>query len=232
MHCGYHRGGTTWFNNVLNGVAECFGLRYQNCEQHQLERDTEIYLQNDSNVDLGTLRAHVGSHMVRDPRDLIVSGYFFHLWTDESWAHVPRPEYAGKSYQEHLNGLDQHAGLLAEIRRTGPNILRMLEWDFDNPAFIELRYEDMIADEEKGFREIFAHYGFSAPAIERSMSVVRQHSFRRVTQRNVGEDRAKSHLRSGKPGQWQDLLTEEHRALFKDLYGDALERLGYAGDGW
>ena len=33
--------------------------------------------------------------MIRDPRDVIVSGYFYHQWTDEPWANEPRPELGG-----------------------------------------------------------------------------------------------------------------------------------------
>ena len=42
---------------------------------------------------------------VRDPRDIIVSGYFYHMTTHEPWVHQPRSDYGGKSYQEvsHFN---------------------------------------------------------------------------------------------------------------------------------
>lgn len=37
---------------------------------------------------------------VRDPRDVVVSGYFYHRTTKEPWVLQPRPEYRRKSYQE------------------------------------------------------------------------------------------------------------------------------------
>ena len=41
--------------------------------------------------------------MIRDPRDCVVSGYFYHLWTNEAWAHQPQDLFNGLSYQQHLN---------------------------------------------------------------------------------------------------------------------------------
>jgi hypothetical protein len=34
-------------------------------------------------------------------------------------------------------------------------------------------------------------------------------------------------FRSGKTGGWREQFTEEHKALFKDIAGDLLVRLGY-----
>jgi hypothetical protein len=41
----------------------------------------------------------------------------------------------------------------------------------------------------------------------------------------------KSHtFRSGKTGGWREYFTDEHKALFKDVAGDLLVRLGYEKD--
>jgi hypothetical protein len=41
----------------------------------------------------------------------------------------------------------------------------------------------------------------------------------------------KSHtFRSGKTGGWHEYFTEEHKALFKDVAGDLLVKLGYEKD--
>ncbi|CAI5961884.1 unnamed protein product, partial [Closterium sp. NIES-65] len=52
---------------------------------------------------------------VRDPRDVVVSGYFYHKTTQEPWVHEPRSEYGGKSYQQMLNNVSKSAGINMEV---------------------------------------------------------------------------------------------------------------------
>ena len=94
---------------VLEKIVKTYGLTIQKCNEisDSLENETDLIFANHSQLELDELGDFVGSHMIRDPRDVIVSGYFYHLWTDEAWAHVAHDEFAGKSYQQHLNSLDQ-----------------------------------------------------------------------------------------------------------------------------
>lgn len=169
--------------------------------------------------------------MVRDPRDIAVSAYHYHLWTTEKWVHVPGKGFGGKTYQELLRSLDAHEGLSAEIRRLAGSVFtRMAEWNYDQPGFIELRYEDVIADEDGWFTRTFRHYGFNDKAISDALSIVRSHSFTKVAGRAVGETENEKHLRSGRAGQWRDEFTSDHIALFKKCTGDLVVRLGYEQD--
>lgn len=45
--------------------------------------------------------------------------------------------------------------------------------------------------------------------------------------RKQGDENIKSHFRKGRPGDWVNHFTEDHKALFKDLYPDILKNLGY-----
>lgn len=125
-------------------------------------------------------------------------------------------------------------GLAAEIRWAAKGtISEMTAWNYDQPDFLELRYEDLIQDEASGFVRIFQHYGFNDSAIERCLDIVERRSFKNVTGRGLGEAEANQHLRSGKVGEWDDHFTDEHRALFKELAGQDLIALGYErDDGW
>jgi len=68
-----------------------------------------------------------------------VSGYFYHLWTEEKWAHVSKQEFGGKSYLEYLNSLSKEEGLLVEMMRFANYDLRhMVAWDYQDPT--SLRY--------------------------------------------------------------------------------------------
>jgi hypothetical protein len=234
VHCAHHRQGSTWFGSVLRAIADEYGLRFQSCGQEALRPDTDIFLQDHSLVDVTKLPPYVGSHMIRDPRDVIVSGYFYHLWTKEKWAHAPMQEVGGRSYQEYLNSLSQEDGILYEIDDFVTHDLQhMVEWNYDNPNFVEVKYEEIIADQESVFRRIFRHYGFNTAAIKTSLGIAKRRNFESRTKRKVGEVLPKSHLRSGRPGQWREVFTAGHIARSKEVLADALIKLGYeTGHDW
>ncbi|MEM9303181.1 MAG: sulfotransferase domain-containing protein [Pseudomonadota bacterium] len=166
--------------------------------------------------------------MIRDPRDMIVSGYFYHRWCEEIWANSPDQNHGGKSYRERLNSLGQEEGLTVEMERFSVACLaEMRDWNYEDPAFIEVKYEDAMRDSERVFRRIFAHYGFDATAIDDAMEIVRELGFTRQSGRKPGDVLEGNHLRSGKAGQWQEVFSATHRKRCKELMGQALIDLGY-----
>jgi hypothetical protein len=77
---------------------------------------------------------------------------------------------------------------------------------------------------------MFRHYGFHDQAVERAVTIAMSFSFERISKRRVGQVQEGSHLRSGKPGRWRSVFTPGHVALFKELAGPALVKLGYESD--
>lgn len=168
-----------------------------------------------------TGRAVRGSHVIRDPRDLVVSGYEYHLVTTEAWATRPDPRFGGASYQAHLRGLDEHDGLMAEVDRLSRETAPALRaWDYGQPDFLELRYEDVVADEEAGFRRLFEWYGFTARAVAVGLDAVD-----RLSLRNGGA--LPGHARSGVPGEWRVRLGPDHLERLDALTDGLVTRLGY-----
>lgn len=235
VHCAHHKVGTVWFTQVLRAVAREWGLSFAKVALPTDPDDADALLYPHADrFDRKRFEREPfrGSHMVRDPRDVIVSAYFYHRWTPEAWAQTPRDEHGGLSYQEYLNSLPQEEGLLAEIRYN-KTTRQMAAWDYEQPEFLELRYENVLGDEHDTFLRIFHHYGFTDAAATKAADIATRFNFDKVTKRRVGEVKAGAHLRSGKPGEWRELFGEAHRALFLDLHGDALVRLGYEDtDDW
>jgi hypothetical protein len=244
VHCGYHKVGTVWFSRILEAVGRRYRIKVERGERVLRNRvsapseGTGIFIDPHSRVERETLPEFRGSHMVRDPRDMVISGYFYHVWTTEKWAHVPgrmdekewcRPEWKGRTYHDILNSLDQEEGLATEIERASSGVFhRMNAWDYEDERFWEMKYRDVIADEDAAFAAMFTHYGFSPGAVERGVAIARRFSFKNVTKRDVGEKSGtKSHLRSGRPGEWQEYFTEEHRRLFESRNPGLLVKLGY-----
>jgi hypothetical protein len=239
IHCCYHKVGTVWFGRVLREVAAHFGLSYgsgstyREIREFETLRNRKIFLDLGSHVQLDCLGNYVGSHMIRDPRDLIVSGYFYHRWTNEPWANLPMAELRGRTYKEYLNEIAKDEGLAAEIRRVAFWVSHMAAWNYQNDRVFEIRYEDIIVDEDSVFEQLFRHYGFNENAVGKSMDIARKYSVRKLKKAPKREDDQKSHIRSGRVGDWRDHFNPEQKALFKELYPGVLIKLGYEGsDEW
>lgn len=228
VHCCYHKVGTAWFIRVLRSVARYYGLKFQHDNQDNFKRNTDVFLEHMSRIDTEKLPDYIGSHMIRDPRDMIISAYFYHLWTKEEWAHIPRKSLDGLTYQQHLNSFDREEGLLAEMRGTSKEVIEeMAAWDYNNPYFIEIKYEEILHNEVEVFAKIFKHYGFSKQAIHNCLQIAEQYSFKNKSNRKKGTVKKYSHLRSGRTQEWKEVFTDKHKRQFKDLFGDVLIELGY-----
>jgi tetratricopeptide (TPR) repeat protein len=232
VHCSHHKAGTHWFQKILLQMATRFGLKFQYSEQEQPEEDTDIFFQVASQVDFSTLRSYRGSHIIRDPRDVVISGYFYHLWCQENWCRQPKSYYDNRSYQEVLNALPQEEGIALEMKTvTRWTIRNMIKWDYSNPNIIEVKYEELIKDEEAGFDKIFQHYGLSEAEISESLDIVRQHTFKQMAKRQPGQEDRNSIFRKGISGDWKNYFTSEHIQLFEELFPGGLVKLGYSWEG-
>lgn len=245
IHCSHHKVGTVWFKSVLRAVANEYGLRVTVNDVSRIPRGASIFIDDHGKTDLSCIeQKYRGSHMIRDPRDVVVSGYHYHLWTKERWANtkvaslgpqietywplLPVKDIAHLTYKEYLNSLDKEVGLMTEIARaSSTDIQDMVRWDYANPHILNFRYEDIMQDEEGMFRRIFAYYGFNEEAIARSTEIAMTFSFKNQAKRSVGQSQEQSHLRSGKAEQWRQEFSEAHKAYFKKLHGEDLIRLGY-----
>lgn len=235
IHCTHHKMGTKWTTSVLSAIASHYGLSLQWIDNDidRLDLSHDIIVLNHSDLIAQQVEPAIGSHLIRDLRDVVVSGYYYHLWTTEDWAHVPSPHYGGLGFQEYLSSLSEHDGLLAEIERLGryADERGMMQWDYAHPRFLEMKYENTFGNETEAFSRLFRHYGFTPAAVEQSVQIAAEFSFEK--QAAAKAKRQTSHLRSGRPGQWRDLFTAEHRQCFKDVLGELLVRAGYeSGHDW
>ncbi|MGO8872610.1 MAG: sulfotransferase domain-containing protein [Acidimicrobiales bacterium] len=235
VHCSHHKSGTLWFQQVLLAIVRPYGLHYQWCNDNgrrgSVEPRTDVIVFGNAGTSFQRQRvgqrSFRGSHVIRDPRDVVVSGYEYHKRTHEWWVHRPNPRYGGRSYQEHLNSLNEHDGLMAEIDWVAHfTAAGMGRWDYEQPEFVEIRYEDALADQQGTFERLFHWYGLNDSAISVGMEAVE-----RLSAANGGA--VPNHVRSGQPGEWRDRLSDDHVQYFKELTGDLVVRLGYEStSGW
>jgi hypothetical protein len=224
----HHKTGTNWLNAIFRSICTEYALSFRYGEQAQLTGDLEVFLQDHSHFDLRALENEFrGLHMIRDPRDVIISGCFYHQKSDEAWLHQPRADFGGKSYREALRECrDQEAQLAFEMAHTAKDtIADMLSWDYHHPRFFEVKYEDLMADTELMlFHRIFVFLGFPTAVLPKLLKIAFDNSL------FSGRLKKGGHIRSGKTRQWRQYFTKAVGHRFLDLYGDALIALGYEKD--
>jgi hypothetical protein len=242
VHCGYHKCLTVYtdrcFRHVLGDrFRSFFGKLDLFYAEH---RSLAVSGTSDYCLDLSKLDDYRISRFIRDPRDLVVSGYFYHhrgldpfaaivgptaeQWRDEGA--IPQALRAGESYVECLKRLDQEDGLIAEMEFREPHFRAMLEWPTNDPRIRLWRYEDVLGNEVRVMDEIGAH--FEWPDDDSPLSF--RESLRREADRWRMRDALLAwdkHPRDPKSGQWRQLFTPKVRRRFDELYEDLPERLGY-----
>src|SRR5262249_55892480 len=124
-------------------------------------------------VDVDSLGPVRGFHMIRDPRDMIVSGYFSHRYSHpEVFAELP-------PHRAELSVLDIDAGLSREIEFSGQFIDAMSTWNYAQPQILEVRMEDVIDDPVAQWTAIVAHLGWPCGQ-ELLAEILERYSFRRM----------------------------------------------------
>jgi hypothetical protein len=240
VHSSYHKCLTVFFGRVMRSALNGFGgYRHFHSDLSQFESERSRYRVTSVNnhaLDLGGLGDYRVSRFVRDPRDLIVSGYFYHRRAAEPWCEVvdptdadwtvvngaaPRAIAPGESYAACLQRLDQEQGLLAEMEFRAKHFESMRGWPTSDPNVRVWRYEDVLGDERRVMGEVCKHYGLLFPVRMR----VRQRATRfDATHAAAAKD---SHVRNPSSGQWKKVFSPRVEEAFMRTWGDLLPLLGY-----
>ena len=78
IHCCHHKVGTTWFTNIFRAIGNEYGLPFNINDKSLIPKGPSLFIDDHSKIDLRELtRPYKGSHMIRDPRDIVVSGYHY-----------------------------------------------------------------------------------------------------------------------------------------------------------
>lgn len=224
----HHKAMTTYFHAVLRGLAFALNLPFERLMDSDLPVGSpKLFLSMQGKQDLTALGPYRGVHVMRDPRDMIVSGYHYHKWTHEIWVH--RLDENGESYQDKLNRLDKTEGLFLEIDHFIFFYRDTLEaWDTDNPAMFEVSYESLMGPEKRAlYRDIFAHLGFEGAELELAVDLMKLFEAESRTGKASGAVNQKSHVRSGRSGQWETELEPQHLAYIEEQLGPVLRKFGY-----
>jgi hypothetical protein len=162
--------------------------------------------------------------ILRDPRDVVVS--HVHYVTEMEPGHIHHEYYANT-----LKDFDQRLqvsilGLPGEDIPF-PNIYQRFEpylgW-LKQPQVLCLRFEDFILDRENAIEQVYDH------AVRRGFpsALPREKAIQALAD-SIDPSRSPT-FRSGKVGSWQGQFSPQNKALFKEIAGNLLVRLGYEQD--
>ena len=227
----FHKTGTTLIWHVLEDFARYANFKLWNIGMHPDDSDDWLLgfdWWSDFHQAGVDPEQYATAAIVRDPRNVVVSSMKFHCRSMEPWLHVPLDELDGRTYQEALLALDgDEERYIFEIEhQSGREIEQMLDWSFDRPEFLELRYDQLVGHKaEDNFARAIADWPFPRPERELLVRLFRYFS--------LGSPGAKGnkHIRNAAAGQWRDAFTPRVRAAFDDRLPGAARKLGYGPDG-
>ncbi len=163
-----------------------------------------------------------GLHMVRDPRDMVLSCWFHHLHSDQAWLQAPRPERDGLGLSPYLRSHSVAEGMRAEMEFLRDHDIKdMLAWTYDRPGILEVSYEQMWEDRVAFCAGVFHHLGFTGEhhelAVEAALHAMATES----------GFQAAAAERSARIAIWRWAYTAELQAMYTEILGAPHDALGY-----
>lgn len=226
---GHYRAGSSWVVSILNSICEARGFRFVLYHKWAGDDINHVAILADINAELHhkeRIRPHRGFHVIRDPRDIVISAYFSHLHSHAlgDWLVEQRRSLAS---------LDQDEGILATIDFRSKQFRRMSDWNYSDPNILEAKFEDLIEDSASQFNRILEFLDLGPRRLGRNLveTILRDHTFRRLSGgRSRGEEKLDHHYRSGTPGDWRRYFSDKNKEYFKERYGQLVIDLGYEPD--
>lgn len=167
-------------------------------------------------------------YLVRDPRDVAIS-YSHHMGIDIDKA-IEQMGSDGCA----LDQGEEQGGRLGIMQIPGSWSLNVKSW-VDDGKFerVIARYEDLLSDPVSQFVGIYRAIYDEEPDIEVVKQAVELCRFDRLKESESadGFSEATKHgvfFRSGKSGQWQDILTPEQVTRIEEDHGEWMQNMGYA----
>lgn len=252
LHFSFHKCLTAYFGVVLRQFCCGRDWTFTHCQGDlglfedmvRHGRGRRIMSFNNSLPTFADYPQFRASRFLRDPRDLVVSAYHYHLWTRETWCTTPvfswepitsdplfRREIEADprkwpqniSFQRYLRSLDYEQGMILEMLWRRPHFRTMLAWP-ERPEILTIRYETLVGNEGEAFAAIFRHYGWGEEAAACGGSIAEAHSLKH---KQKGDRR---HTRDGSSRQWSVAYTPRLARIFEDNFKDVLRATGYEQD--
>jgi len=158
--------------------------------------------------------------MFRDPRDVVVSGYFSAVG-----GHRKTPY---EDFRNRLRAMPVEEGIAEVIAASETRLLEIASWvDVEDPNVATFKLEEVALDPRGSTVAMLAHCGVTLdPAeLDALLAATSREALQEkdLAERTEGEE---SHYRVDRKG-YLDLFTPEHHAALEKLIPGVVARLGY-----
>jgi hypothetical protein len=204
-----------------------------------LERYRVVSLNNHP-VNLNQYGIELATRFVRDPRDLLVSGYYYHLRGAEKWTRItdPTPEDfkvagaalpelpTGHSLMTYLQSVSKEQGITTELELRRPHFDAMNSWHDDTRVLV-VRYEDFLGNEADQVARMLRHLKFNR--IRTALGTWRARALAIPQSSSAGHiKRSGRHVRDPRPGQWREQLSDLVLTELDSKHPGLLDRYSYS----
>ena len=265
---GHHKCASTWLGEIVRETCAAAGLEYAHVHNPQMfEGDLKAFVarnrpdflvySNANRTFVSALDNFRAFHVVRDPRDIVVSSYFSHLYSHPT---TDWPELV--AHRRQLQTVDQERGIYVVIDFLEGVLDDISTWNYTDPRVLEFKMEDLVIAPRAGLLQAFTFLGLVdegrtglAGEVTRVLSSLKRRRpwlipFRTVplpssaltdtVERNAfavktngrvrGVESVGSHYRKGVAGDWVNHFSPGHKEYFKARHGELLVKLGYEID--
>ena len=222
---GFAKGGSSWFAHMLSalpGFQEYTPARWP-LEGHEDACGVYEGMVSEFKHKLAIVKGHTWGYAsnveqlrkqaagkyiitIRDPRDCLISAYWFVRRRPGHW-----------DYEKAMSmSLDEY---ITDKLESGEFKNRFVGWldswrQSVNEDVIFVRYEDLLVDAEKELRRVFKFLGFDISMSEIS-ALVKKQSFENKSKRKPGQENTDSFLRKGIADEWKSEFSDYQKKLLQ-----------------
>lgn len=250
FHCTLHKCLTSYFETVFANTFDRRGYAGSSFGNFILKRERH-FLEDGGNHTASIVNTAVfdpaafgrdwrGSIAIRDPRDIAVSGYFYHKSGKEDFCLTPwktfetgpspiwtHNTFRGEeifpkhlSLMDYLNEASVEDGMIAEIKLRQKTFETIEAWiDLRDERMMVSKYEDIMGKERAFFRGLGRHYRLSRLRCE----IMGHYGYTHA----AGRLASKGHVRDPSPRQWEKHFSPRVEQFFHDAFPGLVEKLGY-----
>lgn len=220
----FHKTGTVLIKSIFEeGARQGLLNLWQAESQAEPEAWTVCFAEHCHFPEAALKPPHHLAVLIRDPRDVIISGAHYHCRAEEAWLNIPENRFGGRSYRDAICALRSDEERFAfEMENAGGDTIRHMAEVLDQfPNADVVKYETLISDHQLlHFDRLLTELGIDLAERTPLLRVAYDHSL-------FGG--AKSlHIRDGSAEQWRSAFSPAMMSQFSERFDEVAIRLGYA----